>query len=99
MKCNRQFQGRGGRIMKIVVPLALIISLMWFFSETRAENNAAASCSGAVECFYYVDNQIIMPSGTVSEYAQYAALDKHFSTGGERTFVFSPRYREWAAYD
>lgn len=35
----------------------------------------------------------------VADQAQAGSLPRYYPTGGQKTFVFSPRDREWAAYD
>lgn len=83
--------------MKLVVPLAFVLSLLWFFGESHAATAQSSDCSAIENLF--LENETAMPSGSITQYPQYASLDERYNTGGERTFVFSPRYREWAAYD
>lgn len=84
--------------MKMIMPLLFILGLLWFFSPAKAESFTNTYCNSEEECFHF-DDEAVLPSMQLQQYPQYASLGNHFDTGGERTFVFSPRYKEWAAYD
>lgn len=93
--------------MKLVAPIAFILSLMWFFGESHAassnlsnlsnQSNVESNCQHFEDV--YLDSAPKLSALNLNSLPQYAELDEYYSTGGVKTFVFSPRYREWAAYD
>lgn len=85
-------------IMKIVLPLLLAGGVLWVTDRAQAQQPIKDECSNPDQCFY-IDGELAAKMGKPSDYPQYASLGKRFDTNGERAFVFSPRYKEWAAYD
>lgn len=83
--------------MKMVMPLLFILGLLWFFNPAEANSSENQYC--ADERCFYIDDEALLPTTQLQDYPQYASLSNRFNTGGERTFVFSPRYKQWAAYD
>lgn len=82
--------------MKIVVPALLALGVLW--TADRACAQSEQICNTPFECIYS-QQQRTGTIGSLNDYPQYAELGQTFNTGGERAFVFSPRYKRWGAYD
>ncbi len=59
----------------------------------------SAQASQPTQMIQMAWQQAQLPQGQLSDYRQEASLPSRYNTGGERIVVFSPRYKEWAAYD
>lgn len=82
---------------KMIKASLCILGVLCFLNAASAKDQSGESCGYNEQCFYV--SEVALPSGSIEQYSQYATLSKRFNTGGERTFVFSPRLKEWAAYD
>lgn len=85
-------------MMRIIIPITLAIGTLWIIGSAYSQTASQKNCADPYNCFY-LDNYKLLPSGELTDYPQYASLGKRFHTGGERAFVFSPRYKRWGAYD
>jgi hypothetical protein len=83
-------------MMKIIAPIVVALSALWITEMTTAA--AKENCNKPIKCFY-IDNEELLPTAELSTFASYASLSRRFNSGGERVFVFSPRYKQWGAYD
>lgn len=84
--------------MKFLTAIIIVAFVMLVSDRATAQTVSAATKS--IESTYLCFNpEQMLPTAEMKDLSHYASLPRRYNTGGERAFVFSPRDREWAAYD
>jgi lipoprotein-anchoring transpeptidase ErfK/SrfK len=88
--------------MKMLLSILFALGVLWVVDKAEAAPQNSL-CNNTYECFA-INNDRIVPAEQIKNYPTYAWNDdssfgRTYNSGGERAFVFSPRTKQWAAYD
>ena len=84
--------------MKIFLSILTLTLGLFAGNQALAQSANSGVCVDAYACVASIQQNIKLDY-KLEALPQYASLPSRFQTNGERTFVFSPKEREWGAYD
>ncbi len=92
--------------MKVLIIFAITYGFIWSINSATAAPTQKPACDTISNCYQHIDPHIAaIDTKTLPKYAGYgrryvnSVFPKQIAGSNRRTFVFSPRYKIWAAYD